>query len=265
MRQGAMMFAFNNQKLDYVKLAAWNAHNIKQFLGLPTTLVTDQPIENSIFDQVIVVERPAAGTRYFEDVGSTVSWYNGNRVDALDLSPYDRTLLLDADYVVGSNLLDSWMNVDQEFMCYKKAFDITGRTPMTDLQTFGTHQFPMWWATVMMFDKTNTSRYIFDSMRMVRDNWQHYRNLYKIAQTNFRNDYALSIALGLLSGHTIKIKSSVSSMPTAMPDVKITRADDAYQFDFVRDNKNVWVRLKNLDFHAMGKKHLERLIAQDNG
>ena len=264
MTQGAMMFAFNNQKIDYVKLASWNAQNIKKFLGLPTTLVTDQPVDDSAFDQVVVVERPAHGTRYFEDVGSAVDWYNGNRVDALDLSPYDRTLLLDADYVVASDDLNLWMKVDQEFMCFRRAFDITGRTSMHDLQTFGAHQFPMWWATVMMFDKTSTSRYIFDSMRMVRDNWQHYRNLYKIAQTNFRNDYALSIALGLISGHTAKIKASMTSMPTAMPDVRITRVDDAYQFDFVRDDKNVWIKMKNLDFHAMGKEHLGTLIAQDN-
>ena len=55
MTQGAMMFAFNNQKIDYIKLATWNAQNIKQFLGLPTTLVTDQPVDDSVFDQVIVV------------------------------------------------------------------------------------------------------------------------------------------------------------------------------------------------------------------
>lgn len=262
MTSGAVIFAFNNQKIDYVRLAEWNARNIERNLDLPTTLITDVPYQSTIFDQVIVVPRPAGGTRYFDDVKDTVDWYNGNRVDALQLSPYDQTLVLDADYVVGGTELVTWLESSQDFLCYRRAYDVTGRTSMEDLETFGSHRFPMYWATVMMFRRTTQTEFLFDHMRMIRDNWQHYRNLYKIAQTNFRNDHALSIALGLLSGHSMKISHYSGSMATVMPDVQITRAarKNSYVLDFTRGEKESWLHIADMDFHAMGKKHLGDLI-----
>jgi ABC-type uncharacterized transport system permease subunit len=123
----------------------------------------------------------------------------------------------------------------------------------------------MLWATVMMFRRSNQTQYIFDSMRMVRDNWQHYRNLYKIAQTNYRNDYALSIAVSLLSGHILGSFEAKYQMPTVMPDVKICQvSNQGFHLTFSRGDRESWLRIKDIDFHAMGKKHLGDLIASSN-
>ena len=200
---GALIFAFNNEATDYVRMAAWSAENIRRHLNIPVAVVTDaDPADSRLkaFDQVVHATAESGGTRWFEDYASTVTWHNAGRVNAYELSPFDQTLVLDADYVVASDALLDILKLPQQFAAFQDAFDPSS---MSNLETFGEYNMPMWWATVMMFRKSNTAQYIFDSMQMVRDNWQHYRDLYNIDRATYRNDFALSIALGIVSGHTI--------------------------------------------------------------
>jgi hypothetical protein len=121
----------------------------------------------------------------------------------------------------------------------------------------------MWWATVMMFRRGNISQYIFDSMQMIRANWQHYRDLYGIHQSNYRNDYALSIALGLVAGAEQSVHEIFFPMLNVMPEHGLTCVEqDHYEVTYT----NTEGRLKTLswaglDFHAMCKRHLEVIIA----
>ena len=262
MSTGAVIFAFNNNDIDYVKLAAWSTSNINSYLDLPVSLITDATDVPPVFDKVITVPTPEAGKRWFDDVGATVEWRNTNRMDAFELSPYDTTLVLDADYVVGSSQLWFVLNeFSQDFLCYRNAYDLTGRIEGNMLNTFGAHNFPMSWATVMMFKRTHAAKMIFDSMHMIKNNWQHYRNIYKIDKAVYRNDYALSIALGIFSGHTNNVSYIWGNMPTITPDVKVYKIDrNEYHLDYIRNQSPTWLRIRDTDFHAMGKKHLEYLI-----
>jgi len=262
MSTGAVIFAFNNEKIDYVRLAAWSAQNISRHLDIPVSLITDSDVTPDGFDQIIRVKTPIAGSRWFDDIGSTVEWKNTNRVDAFELSPYDTTLVLDADYIVASPQLHYTLNsLTTDFLCFKKAYDLTGRTTGNLLNTFGQHNFPMSWATVLIFRRTHLSKIIFESMQMIKNNWQHYRNIYKIDRPTYRNDFALSIALGIFSGHTNQVDFILGSIPTITPDVELKKfSSDGYELNFIKNNKAVWLRIENMDFHAMGKKHLETMI-----
>lgn len=268
MTTGALIFAFNNDEINYVTMAAWNASNIQRHLDIPVSLVTDQinPDFKDVYDQfdrVIVVEKPQAGTRHFEDFGVTVDWYNTNRMDAYTLTPYDRTLVVDADYVVANDNLKEYLKNDKDFQCYKEAFELVGAHDFNSLNTFGEHNFPMWWATVMIFAKSTAAQYIFDSMQMIRDNWQHYRDLYKIQRPTYRNDFALSIALGIYTGHTLKVDAIKHRLATVMPDQKLTQTDiDDYQIDYTStDGGPRFVKLRGVSFHAMGKRDLGAIVA----
>ena len=57
--------------------------------------------------------------RLYKDTSHTVknlSFYNVNRCDAYDLSPYDETILLDADYLILSNTLNQCWGHNNELM-----------------------------------------------------------------------------------------------------------------------------------------------------
>jgi hypothetical protein len=248
MTTGALIFARNNEQIDYEAMARWSACNIERHLGIPTHIVTDDDI-------------PATNFRNFTDVG-IVSWHNLNRMDAYRLTPWDCTLVLDADYVVASNQLKSLLEVDQDFLAHRWAYDVTGCDNFEGINYFGNNHMPMWWATVMMFRKSRQAELIFDSMQMIRDNWDHYRNLYKNTNGTYRNDHALSIALGIVNGHTLDHPGIPWALASLTPEHRLTQLDqDRYRVDFINtENKSRWIELRQ-DFHAMGKQALGEIIA----
>jgi len=267
MTTGAVIFAFNNEKIDYVAMAAWSAKNIQKHLNIPVCLVTDTPPnDDSVFDQVLLTGVPSelTNTRNFSDVGN-VTWHNLNRMDAYTLTPYNQTLVLDADYVVASNQLQSVLDSTEDFMCHRTAYDVTGLQTFDDLNVFGQNQFPMWWATVMMFRTSERARLIFESMQMIRDNWTHYRNLYANPRSTYRNDHALSIALNIENGHTLKTTDIPWRLASLTPEHRLTQLDqDRYRVDFVTaDKKQRWIELTT-DFHAMGKQQLGDIVANNS-
>ena len=271
MTTGALIFAFNNEQTDYLAMAEWSAGRIRRYLDIPVAVVTNcvDHTRNRAFDRVINVEPQTGGTRWFEDYAATVTWHNAGRTDAYALTPWDQTLVLDADYVVCSDQLRRVLESPQDFLAHRSAIDAVN--PERDfLSTFGNNQFPMWWATVMMFRKSPTAQYIFDCMEMIKNNWQHYRALYSISEKNYRNDHALSIALGIVSGHTLAVDSIPWSLLSVTPDIQLSRqkvgtADQelwlmTYQEQTGRTRS---LGLAGQDFHAMGKSHLEKIIASD--
>lgn len=263
MTTGALIFAFNNEQTDYVEMAAWSAQNIRRHLNIPVAVVTDaDPGDSRVsgFDRVIAADATSGGTRWFEDYQSTVTWHNAGRVDAYSLSPWQRTLVLDADYVVASNKLLPVLHSNEDFLCYRNAISVD--SDLAGLNVFGRHGFPMWWATVMCFEKSNHARFIFDSMTMVRQNWQHYRDLYGIDRPTYRNDFALSIALGIVSGHTMRVNSIPGSLITTMPEQRVTQIDqDHYRIEYQNaTGRPQYVEFAGMDFHAMGKHSLGEIV-----
>lgn len=251
MTTGAVIFAYNNEQIDYVAMAQWNARNIERHLGIPTTIITETVLSGT-------------NTRYFSDVGN-VTWHNLNRMDAYTLSPYDQTLLLDADYVVASSQLKVLLDSHEDFMCHRYAYDITGLQTFEDLNVFGRHKFPMWWATVIMFRRSTCAELIFNSMQMIRDNWTHYRHLYGNTRKTYRNDHALSIALNIENGHTLSTTDIPWGLASLTPEHQLTQIDqDRYRVDFVTsDKKPRWIEVTQ-DFHAMGKQQLGDIVANNS-
>lgn len=251
MKTGALIFAHNNDCIDYVSMAKWSADNIERHLDIPTKIITDSKHSQH------------QNSRYFSDFQTHVAWHNASRTDAYELSPWDRTLVLDADYVVASDQLKILLHSDQDFLAHRWAHDITGLNDFSGLNYFGLYNMPQWWATVMIFKKSLHARLIFDTMDMIKKNWNHYKKLYNIRSPSYRNDHALSIALCVVNGHTLNHAEIPWSLASLLPDHTLSRVDqDHYRVDYVDGhNKNKYIMLKNQDFHAMGKKDLGALIA----
>jgi len=250
MTTGALVFAINNGDTDYLSMARWNAINIERHLNIPTHIVTQNDHQGS-------------NSRYFTDLGH-VAWHNTSRPNVYEMSPWDRTLVLDADYVVASDQLGCLLAADQDFLAHRWAYDVTGCNDFKGLNFFGEHNMPMWWATVMMFRRSERVELIFKTMRMIRDNWDHYRNIYKIRKKSYRNDHALSIALLICDGHWLDHAAIPWPLATLTPEHRLSKIQtDRYRVDFVNGmNQNKWISISH-DFHAMGKTQLETVIATD--
>jgi hypothetical protein len=248
MTTGALIFARNNEHIDYVSMAKWSAKNIQRHLGIPTHIITDD-------------SRTDSGSRHFSDVG-TVTWHNTNRMDAYRLSPWDRTLVLDADYVVASDQLRSILDCDADFLAHRWAYDVTGCNDFSGLNWFGHVRMPQWWATIMVFNRSRQAELIFNTMAMIRDNWTHYKNIYKNNARTYRNDHALSIALLIINGHVLDHPGIPWRLTSITPEHKLIQIDqDRYRVDFVNTQGQArWIELRQ-DFHAMGKQQLGEIVA----
>jgi len=265
MTRGALIFAFNNEVTNYVAMARWSAQNIRRHLDIPVAVVTDDPMAEG-FDQVIYLCPEGNNSRHFSDYDATVTWHNESRASAYDLSPWDHTLLLDADYVVASDRLNLLFDIDQDILAHRWANDITGLNDFSGLNYFGRFRMPQWWATVICFRKSNHAGLIFDTMEMIRNNWAHYRDLYNISKSTYRNDIALSIALNTVNGHTKTDADIAWPLSSLTPEHYLkSTGTDRYQIDYVdSQNQRKYMHVAQKDFHAMGKQQLEAIIASSS-
>lgn len=261
MTTGALIFAYNNDTFDYVRMAAWSADNIRRHLDIPVAVVTDKPTDLG-FDQVIIHACETDHSRWFGDINRRVTWNNLSRPDAWNLSPWDRTLMLDADYVVASDQLACLLH-RQDLLCHRWARDAVGMDGFWNLNHFGKHDLPMYWATVIAFSRDKQAQRVFDCMKMIRDNWSHYKNIYQDPAKNYRNDHSLSIALNIVAGHWSRMDSIPWDLVTVLPEHRLRLIDtDCYRVDYrADDGRACWLEIIQQDFHAMGKQQLMSLIS----
>lgn len=268
MTQGAVLFAFNNDRVDYVSQAQWSAPRITRHLGIPVTLVTDsKPDDVSMFDQVIIRESRSGGTRKYDHMNadSSATWFNRGRCRAYDVTPYDQTIVLDTDYIVASDRLKVLFDSDHNVLCHRQVLDVTERRNFARDTRFGAVEMPMWWATVLYFRKGDTAKSVFDMMEMIETNWYHYSRIYKFNEEPYRNDYAISIALNTVYGHVIdRIPSIPWPLFTSFYDVYLNQlADDSFQLNYVRmvnhQQRHQRMILSDCDLHVMNKPDLGKI------
>ena len=104
-----------------------------------------------------------------------------------------------------------------------------------------------------MFRRGTAARFIFDSMQMVRNNWRHYCDLYGVSRGSYRNDFALSRALGLVSGHGPVWDSFPTAMMNVLPD-QILRQQSQDQYQIIwkdPEGRDRCIQLKGIDFFEM--------------
>jgi len=262
MTVGALLFAFDSE-IKYTKLAVECAKRIKQYLDIPVTLVTNIKLDTNIFENQILVTKPdGKNKRYWTDTGEVTSWYNFGRNSAIDLTPYDRTLLIDIDYIVNSDSLRSLLNCTQPFLCHQYVHNAD--LSKCQIITLGSKNTQMWWATVVVFDKSVFSQDVFDCWKMVEQNYKHYANLFGFDYNNFRNDFALSIALLIANGNTIPDQCDIPwPLLTANADIPVTYKDNTWWIEYKVHERGKLIpkkiSLKNQDIHVIGKSYLEKI------
>lgn len=249
--------------IDYLGHALWIADRIERFMGLPTTVVTNETRETE--HNLVLTDALPGRMRNFgtHDNEVVAEWKNVNRFQAYELSPYDETVVIDSDYIINSNQLSSLFDSPQDFLCYRDVYDLTNTRSWDAHKTFGQFKFPHYWATVIFFRKTPFAQTIFDLMRVVKENYSHYSHLYKFRIDGFRNDFAISIAMSIAYGHRL---DSIPSIPWQMPmaavvhDVKQV-ADTEFEIHFVQKDKPMRIKVKDQDIHCLNKFALEEIVS----
>jgi hypothetical protein len=258
---GVLLFAYDNESVKYTELAKLCALLVRKHLpNTGVTLVTDNLIEGP-FDDVIILEAGDSNHRTFRTPnGGTeeVTWHNKTRPQAYDLTPYEKTLLLDVDYLMFNNSLQWLFQSDKELICHNIAYDITDKDSFIDDKLLHWSSIPMLWATVLYFTKNDTAREFFNLVKLVQDNYQYYYNLYNFKMGPYRNDYAISIAYNLLNLEHYLL-DPLFTLPSQY-SIDTVREDGVVTYMF--DDKVSYV--KNTNIHVMNKhsilEHIDEIL-----
>lgn len=209
--RGVLLFAFNTEKTDYVRIAEQAARLIHHTLNLPVTLVTEAEVDSDQFDTVIYVTNELKNYK----VGEHGHWRNGDRFRAYELSPYNETLLIDTDYLMlDTSLLTLFeQDFDYRIMSYNNKPAGSWQLKM------GMFSHNYLWATAVLFRKTPKAKMLFDLVGRIQRNYLYYIKLYHIREGNFRNDYAFTIANNILNGYDLNFDQGIVAPMLTFADV----------------------------------------------
>ena len=275
MTNGAVIFAQNNGTIDYVKLAAFAAERVRKFLQVPVSIITDSPdwllesCPDHCFDKIIVLPQEDTGKKVFHDgtlESKTLDWKNLSRSRVYELTPYDKTLVLDSDYIINSNILKTAFDKDANLQIYRKSFDLAGWRDVRPYTRLNSYSIPFYWASVFVFEKNTVNQAFFDLITYIKANWVYFKMLYNIDQTAFRNDYAFSIAIHIMNGKTNgEFATDLPGTKKYTIDRDILLTIDGVKMKFLVEKENhlgeyMLAKTNGLDVHVMNKFSLSRII-----
>jgi len=282
MNRGYLVHAYNNTQIDYGAMALCCCLLIKKHLQYNNTaLVTSQDtidwlvnshgqdLVNQAFDYIIItdIEREVSDRKFQDTMYSnhTAPYYNTNRSDSLELSPFDETILIDADYLVLDTSLDTVWGSLEDILVNKSVKDLNHSENLGGFdKRFNDMSIPLYWATAMYFKKSARAECLFDLMKFIKNNYQYYQNLYQFKSSGyFRNDYALSIAIHMmnaqLEGNTVKSLPNPHIMVSTEYDDMVYFSSGTAFFVSERNQGDFKIHKVTTNVHVMNKWAIGRM------
>lgn len=247
MSKGCLILADNTDEFDYVGLASLAKDRVEKFLNIPCIVLSQDTVTEN--------------TRTFPGRSGKFTWNNLNRTKAYELSPYDRTLLIDADFFIASDTLTPHIDGDFDFAMVRDMYN-----PATGAEfkpTLGNTKIRQLWATVMIFNKSDAAKSIFEMADHVLCHYPYYSRLYGFNSTPLRNDYAFTIACHILGGYgqtSYELKNYKMINCDFNTEIIEINEDDVLIGYAKEENKRHLQRLRKTDVHLQNKISLFECI-----
>ncbi len=239
--RGILAFAINTADTDYVSIANRTVGLASKVLGLPSTLITQDPTADMNWHNY----------RHDIDLGRPVQWKNFGRASSYELSPYDETLVIDVDYVVQDSSLLKIFDLPWDYVLQRNARSLNDEWVPA---VMGSRGLPYVWATVFAFRKTPRAKIFFDLVNRIQGNYHYYRELFNAESRSYRNDYAFAMADIILNGfrvpntgipgHMLNVLQPIQSMTVKNNQIVIKDKDSAYV-------------IPRMNMHVMSKSYLQ--------
>ena len=241
-------------------------------------MITDQGSlnhskENNIFDNVIIEEHknwvPNVRNYYDTPYASYKGQFNNlNKHEVFELSPYDQTILFDVDYLVNNNILNLAFNLDAPVQLYRNAQTLKNTEPDHNIdRRLNDAGIPLYWSTIIYFDKSPMSKMFFDMWAHVKENYDYYQSVYRFPEGLYRTDFAVSISMHLLKGFNDCIDDIFTELPGS-PMKYMAYKDDIASVDkngivfFANNYKEEWNNIltysEGENLHMMNKRAIDR-------
>jgi hypothetical protein len=279
MTKGILIFAHNSRELDYGLMAMISGNLASKYLNLPVSLATDKSTINwlkesgnysragMIFDEIIRIDNPASGNKrkiYDGNSFKIVPFENYSRADAWYITPYDHTLLIDSDFLIFTDNLNHYWDLDSSFMMASGINDIFKQERLGYHDRYvsdtGVHMF---WATTVMFKKDKAALTHFELIDYVRKNYRYYSDLFRFDGRQYRNDRSFTVAKHILDGFETNFNYSLPPLTTVLDrDILYSVSKNQRLYFLINQNQNSEqyfpLSVKNIDLHVMNKQSIIR-------
>lgn len=275
---GGLIFAHNSEQIDYALLSVISAGLAKKNLQIPFTLVTDNSTLNwmkesdlyskalEVFEHIELFElREDNNQRRLMDgkESQIVPFKNSSRFSAYTLSPYERTLLIDSDFLINSKNLLPYLYSDHPMMISRTINPLNGSEIGIHDKYVSDTGIRLFWATCLIFDKNKENEILFSLVDHIKNNYHLYGDLYGYQNIiQFRNDIAFSIAVHIMSGF---VDDNIGFLPPLVTsfdndiliDVDLERYKILVESSLGTD-AYILCSSKKLDIHLMNKQSIVR-------
>jgi hypothetical protein len=202
--KGYLILAQNNSSSDYVKMAYVLALSIKlsQTEITSVSLITDVPDSvpshyKEVFDHVIKIP-------WYDDALET-EWKIENRWKIYHITPYDETILLDADMLFLSNIDNRWKYLSTNYDLFFTLDVLTYRNEIVSNEyyrkVFVENDLPNVYSAFTYFKKSAIAEEFWTLVEIIAKNWQEFYNrfLIKSKPKHLSMDVVFALALKILS------------------------------------------------------------------
>lgn len=218
MSKGYLILAQNSKNNDYVRLAYALALSIKnsQSTVNSVTLATDINIDRlptdikSVFDNVVPIP--------WKDHAATSEWKIENKWKYYHMSPYDETVILDADMLIPADISHWWEVLStKEVWITNQPQTFKGEiiTSTKYRNTFVSNNLPNVYTAFMYFKKTELSAELFRMTEVIFNNWEkfYYTYLDETRPAFLSGDVSYALAIKIL-GIENECFGKLNSLPT---------------------------------------------------
>ena len=276
--RGIIIHAYNNDKIDYTLIALCNALCIRYNINEKISLITnndsiDRLIENkgekliyNTFDKIIIKETEFNNQKRYGDCNKyhTLSWNNSSRSDTYSLSPYDETILIDGDYLIMDNTLNLLWGSVHDVMIADKAIPLNHGVIDSSEKWIQDNSIKMYWATCVYFKKSKKADLLCTLIAHIKTYYDYYAMVYGFNSSQYRNDYAFSIAIHILNGFVSgndEIQTLPFSLFTSFDWDDLIDIPSKNELIFLvndKQQKYILSKTKNMNVHVLNKFALER-------
>ena len=194
-KQGFFVVAQNSLDCDYIKQAYYLAKSIErsQSTVKSISLMTNNvvPAEYvSAFDKIIKIP--------FQDHALNSEWKVQNRWKAYHASPYDETILLDADMLILSDLNYVWKKLENNnlyFTSQVKNFRGDILVDKVYRKTFIENDLPNLYSGFCYFKKSSESLEFWKLVELITYNWEKFYG--EFSPKNYQKFYSLDVTISI--------------------------------------------------------------------
>lgn len=266
MTQGVLLFAHDNEQIEYSLMAAWQAKRINKWLNKPVSLVTDsESLENLkkhnldiVFDEIIITNHLTTQKKMYKgiDTPPMLTFKNVDRCFAWDLTPYEETIVIDTDIIIQSSNLNLLWGSNSLTVC-KQSTHLFGNK-YSVFEYLSDYGINFYWATIFYFKKDDESKLFFETCKRIRSQYTWYAFVYEVSPSYIRNDYVWSIALHELG--LVDVNVVPYNLPFVLDKDSVVKLSDKEVTVF---SENRLCNLKNIDIHVMNKFSLIQFVKEE--